>query len=469
MKLIGIDIGTSSVKALAIDERGKVLAQASAPVPVSTPQPGWSEQNPEDWWIATQICLAQIGIEDATAIGLAGQMHGSVFLDENGDVIRPALLWNDQRTQKQCDWITATVGKEKYQEITGNPCLTGFQVPKIIWLRDNEPENFAQLSKILLPKDYIRYKLTGEFATDVSDASGTGLLDRKMRNWSPELFAALELNPELFPEVFESNQITSRTEIGVPVAAGAGDQAGAAIGTGIIEPGDVSISLGTSGVVFSASGVDQIDPTGIAHCFCHANHSWHVMGVMLSCGGSVQWASDTFFGKDSLARFSQLASESDAKGITFLPYLSGERCPVANSSLRGSFHGLSLASDPASIARAVFEGVSMGLKQCMDKIEGVVGSPKNVVVTGGGVQSTIWLEILSTILNRPLKLLECDEGPAFGAAILAGVGVGIWSDLGTAIVSCVRARDVIEPGNWDFNESFTRFEQLASLAIAQEK
>ena len=313
MRLLGIDIGTSGCKVLLLDETGSIVGQAVAEYPMSTPQPGWTEQNPEDWWHGVVECLRAIGVDEGgdcqvDAIGVTGQMHGSVFLDSAGEVIRPALLWNDQRTQSECREIESKIGSERLKEITGNPALTGFQLPKILWLRNNEPENFLRLSKVLLPKDYIRYRLTGVFASEVSDASGTGCFDVPSRTWSTEILDRLALPLDLFPEVYESDEVTGTTNVagfpmGVPVVGGGGDQAAAAVGTGAVLPGVISISLGTSGVVFTSIPNSEYDRSGAAHTFCHANRGYHAMGVMLSCGGAVRWYRDTFgAGRDFAAQ-----------------------------------------------------------------------------------------------------------------------------------------------------------------------
>lgn len=452
-KLIGIDVGTSALKGIAIDEKGSVTASSSHEYDLQVPQSGWAEQAPDDWWAAAEKCLCDLNAENADAIGLTGQMHGSVFLDRDGNVIRPALLWCDQRTTKECAEIEEKVGPEKLRQITGNPALTGFQLPKILWLRNNEPEAFARLAKVLLPKDFIRYRMTGVMATEVSDASGVGALDVRARNWSQEVFEALDLDPGLFPEVFESAEASSRWN-GIPVAGGGGDQAAAAVGTGAVVPGITSISLGTSGVCFSA--MDQL-PTGQAdavHDFCHATGKWHRMGVMLSCGGSVRWARDVFYPGEGYENLNQEAAsvEPGSEGLIFAPFLAGERCPVVDPFIRGSFAGIGMNHTRGHFARSVLEGVTFGLRQCLDLMTG--GEKSRVVrVTGGGVKSQLWLTILSDVFECECELLETDEGPAFGAALLGGLSAGVWQDLNEATSACIRVRKVVKPTGIDYSKS----------------
>lgn len=467
-KLLGIDVGTSGCKALLIDENGKVLAQGAAEYPLSVPQPLWAEQNPEDWWQGVQSCIEQIGESKPDAIGVTGQMHGAVFLDAEDRVIRPSILWCDQRTAEECEEIDRVVGAEKVREITCNPPLTGFQAPKLLWLRNHEPENYAKVRSLLLPKDYIRYRLSGVKATEVSDASGVGLFDVARRRWSEEMMSALGIDTAIFPEAYESDEATAKTkavaglEVGVPIVGGGGDQAAGAVGTGAVEPGVVSVSLGTSGVVFAAIERPDKDPTGAAHVFCHANRAWHAMGVMLSCGGALRWYRDTVAqGMDYDAIGREAASApAGCDGLTFLPYLTGERCPHQDPLARGSFSGLTLGHDRAHLARAVFEGMSFGLLDGMERLRSLGATADEVRVTSGGAKSGFWVQMLADLFGKPCVTLESDEGPAYGAAVLGGVGVGIWPDVATACRNVVRVVRRVEPSAADYGEAVSRYRRL---------
>ncbi len=444
-QLLGIDVGTSGCKVLLIDETGKVLKQASAEYPLSTPKPTWSEQNPDDWWNGVQSCLAQIGATP-DAMGLTGQMHGAVFLDSAGEVIRPAILWNDQRTAEECADIDRIVGAERVRTITGNPPLTGFQLPKILWLRKNEPENYKRIASVLLPKDYIRFKMTGTKATDVSDASGVGALDIKTRTWSKALLKALDIPLEFFPEVFESAVVCAKAN-GVTVVAGGGDQAAGAVGTGAVVPGVTSISLGTSGVVFTSLTEPKFDPAGSVHTFCHANGAWHAMSVMLSCGGALRWFRDTLahgVGYDELtAEASKVPS--GCEGVAFLPYLTGERSPHNDPNARAAWAGITLGSTRAHLFRALLEGVTFGLYDGFSALKALGGDASELRVTSGGARSEMWLQLLADTFGVPCFTLESDEGPAFGAALLAGVGVGVFASVKAACDSTLRLRGRTEP------------------------
>ncbi len=448
--LFGIDVGTSAVKGLAIDPEGRVLATEEAPYPLSTPRPGWSEQDPEDWWRATDTVLAKL--TDAAGapagIGLSGQMHGLVALDENDRVLRPAILWNDQRTQAQCTEIEDTIGLERLIELTGNRALTGFTAPKILWLRDHEPDLYARIARIALPKDYVRLRLTGEHATDVSDASGTLLLDVANRSWSDEVLEALELDPAWLPTVLESPTLSGATSDGTPVAAGGGDQAAGAVGVGVDRPGPVSVALGTSGVVFAALDAFAADPKARVHAFCHAvPGAWHAMGVMLSAAGSLAWLRNATAPGTS---FDALLTEAAAwppgvEGLIFLPYLAGERTPHADPDARGAFVGLSIRHDRGALTRAVLEGVAFGLRDSLDLIEELGRRPQLGRISGGGARSDLWTRIIASVLELPLERVAVDEGAAFGAAILGGVAANIWPDVHAAVAATVRPGRSIEP------------------------
>jgi xylulokinase len=459
-RLVGIDIGTSAAKAIAIDETGRVLASASREYPLSVPQSGWAEQNPEDWWTAAEACLAEVGASDADAIGLTGQMHGSVFLDKNHEVVHPALLWCDQRTGQECAEIESAVGPDRLRQITGNPALPGFQLPKVLWLRNHHPELFERVDKVLLPKDYIRLKLTGELLTEVSDASGIGCLNVALRSWSAEVLHDLSLSPTLLPQVVESGAVAGRW-MGKPVAGGGGDQAAAAVGTGAIVPGIVSVSLGTSGVVFEASDSYPESHTDSVHDFCHANGRWHRMGVMISCGGAIRWCRDAYYFTDSYAAMNREASEvaPGCEGLTFGPYLSGERCPFVDTHVRGGYAGLGLHHSRPHMARAVFEGVTFGLRNCLDLMKGGA-SPASVRATGGGVKSPLWRQMIADVFQCPVEQVESDEGPAFGAAMLGGVAAGIWSSAAEGVADCVRLAGVTEPSGLDYAEALDRYRRL---------
>ncbi len=463
-KLLGIDVGTSGCKVLLIDETGKVLKQASAEYPLSVPRPLWSEQNPEDWWAGVQQCLAEINEPAIDGIGVTGQMHGAVLLDANDEVIRPAILWNDQRTTAECREIDDVIGADQVKAITCNPPLTGFQAPKLLWLRNNELSNYQKVHSLLLPKDYIRFKLTGVKATEVSDASGTGLFDVPKRAWSESMMNQLELSADLFPPAFESSVVTGHTQSGVPVVGGGGDQAAGAVGTGAVVGGVISVSLGTSGVVFTAIDSPKYDPSGAAHTFCHANGAWHAMGVMLSCGGALRWYRDTLCAG---MNYDAIGSEAESvppgcDGLTFLPYLTGERCPHNDPFARAAFAGMTLGHSHAHLSRAVFEGVSFGLLDGMDLLKGLGATAEEIRVTSGGAKSDLWLQILADLFGKKCVTLECDEGPAYGAAILAGVGVGIWPDVESACKATVKVRHSVSPSGVDYLPSYRRYREFYS-------
>ena len=467
-KLLGIDVGTSGARAVLIDENGKVLRQSTAEYPLHSPMPLWSEQDPDDWWKGVQHCIAQIGEKSPDAIGLTGQMHGAVFLDKDQEIIRPAILWNDQRTAKECEEIDRLAGRKRVRAITCNPPLTGFQAPKILWLRNNEPESFRRLARVLLPKDYIRYKLSGEMATEVSDASGTGVFDVPNRSWSKELFDALDLSPELFADSTESFAVSAKTSLGselearIPISGGGGDQAASAVGTGAVEEGIVSISLGTSGVVFTSLDAPSYDKEGRAHTFCHANGRWHAMGVMLSCGGALRWLRDALGSGRSYDELASIASDVPvgAEGLTFLPYLSGERTPHNDPQARAAFVGATLSHGLGHFARAVFEGATFGLADGMSVLKELGAHATEVRVTGGGARSEFWLQMLADVLNVSCVTLVSDEGPAFGAALLGGVGIGLWPDVPSACRATIKTSKRIEPQMADYGGAYEAYRLL---------
>lgn len=444
--LVGLDVGTTGVKAIAVSPEGEVLARAEEAYALSTPRPGWAEQDPEDWWRATDRALARIGVEPA-GIGLSGQMHGLVALDAAGRVLRPAILWNDQRTGAECAEIEERVGFDRLVALTGNRALAGFTAPKLLWLRRHEPDVYGRIARVLLPKDYVRLRLTGEHATDVADASGTLLFDVAARRWSDEVLEALELPDSWLPPALESPAVSGTTSDGVPVAAGAGDQAAGALGVGVDAAGRLSVVLGTSGVVFAALPEFRADPQARVHAFCHAvPDRWHVMGVMLSAAGSLRWLREEVVG----AAYDQLLAEAarwppGAEGLLFAPYLAGERTPHADPDARGAFVGLSLRHDRGALARAVLEGVAFGLRDSLDLLVALGVQPEAGRVSGGGARSRLWLTIVASVLGIPLERTAVEEGAAFGAALLGGVAAGTFADAAEAVAACVRVRETVEP------------------------
>ncbi len=445
---VGLDVGTSGVKAVAVSRAGEVLARAEEEYPLSTPAPGWSEQDPEDWWRASEAALAAVGAEGAAGIGLSGQMHGLVALDGDDEVIRPAILWNDQRTAAECEEIERRIGVERLIRLTGNRALTGFTAPKLLWMREHEPEAYGRIRHVLLPKDYVRLRLTGERATDVADASGTLLFDVAERRWSGEVLEALEIPADWLPEALESPEVSGRTANGIPVAAGAGDQAAGALGVGVDGPGPLSVVLGTSGVVFAALPAYEPEPEARLHVFCHAvPGTWHAMGVMLSAAGSLRWFRDAFAPG---VRYDELVAEAagvepGAGGVLFLPYLSGERTPHADPHARGAFTGLGLEHGRAALVRAVLEGVAYGLRDSLELLQGLGVRAEIGRASGGGARSRLWLEIVASTLGVPLELTAVEDGAAFGAALLGGVAAGAFADVHEAVDASVRPRERIEP------------------------
>jgi xylulokinase len=454
--LVGLDVGTGGARAVAVDESGEIVAEASSEYPLHSPRPGWTEQDPADWWEGAKEALGKVAAdagEEMSGIGLTGQMHGSVFLDSSDEVIRPALLWNDQRTYRQCDEITRAVGEERLISIAGNPALTGFQAPKIVWLRDEEPENFGRVARVLLPKDYVRLQLTGEYATDASDAAGTLLLDVRARDWSHEILDVLEIPREWMPEVYEGPENTGslREDVaeelglppGIPVAAGGGDNAAAAVGTGIVGPGLVNSSVGTSGVLFAHASEFNPDPSGRLHAFCHAvPGAYHLMGVTLSAGGSLSWWRETLGGDyDELVEAAS-GVPPGSEGLLFLPYLSGERTPHLDPKARGAFFGLTVRHGVSHMTRAVMEGVIFSLRDSLEIMRELEVPVEDVRATGGGARSALWRQLQVDIYGTPIRRTVADEGPAYGAALLSGVASGTYADVDEA-TSVVKLREEI--------------------------
>ena len=462
---MGIDVATTGVKALLIDSTGIVLGTANTDQPLYTPHPLWSEQDPADWWNGAiqsiRQVLAQTGIsgDQVQALGLTGQMHGLTLLDAQGTVLRPAILWNDQRTAAQCDEIRAKIGRQRLIEITGNDALTGFTAPKILWVRANEPDVYAKIAHILLPKDYVRYKLTADFAVDRADGSGTILFDIRTRDWSPEVLQALDIPLAWLPKTFEGSAVTGTLtadaarltglKAGTPVVGGGGDQAAQAVGVGAVEPGIIALTLGTSGVVFATTRGAYIEPEGRLHAFCHSvPDRWHLMGVMLSAAGSLRWYRDTF--APGIEYDTLLAPAANlpigCEGLLFLPYLTGERTPYPDPLARGSFTGITVRHTMAHFSRAVLEGVAFGLRDSFELIKSAGLSPiRQVRVSGGGARSPLWRQILADVFQSELVTINTTEGAAYGAALLAGVGAGFWPDVDTACQAAVKITGSTQP------------------------
>ena len=464
-QLVGLDVGTTGVKALALSPEGDVLARVEESYELSTPHPGWAEQDPEDWWRAAERALAALGGEPA-AIGLSGQMHGLVVLDDRDRVLRPAILWNDQRTEAECVEIEERVGLARLIQLTGNRALTGFTAPKLLWLRRHEPTTYAQVAHVLLPKDYVRLRLTGEHAIDVADASGTLLFDVARRRWSQEMLEALQLDPAWLPRALESPEVSGETVAGIPVAAGAGDQAAAALGVGVDRPGPVSVVLGTSGVVFAALPAFAAEPQARVHAFCHAvPGGWHAMGVMLSAGGSLRWLRDVLGPRGGYDELTAAAEEWPAgtEGLSFLPYLSGERTPHADPHARAAYAGLTLRHHRGALVRAVLEGVAYGLRDSLELLRELGVDPRDGRVSGGGARSDLWLRILASVLRLPIRRTAADEGSAFGAALLGGVAAGVFRDVHEAVATCVRLLEPVDPDpQWvdAYEHGYRRFQLL---------
>ena len=466
MTAVGLDVGTTGLKGIALADDGTVLARAEREYPFATPRPGWAEQDPELWWEAAQAVLDELrAAGEPEGIGLSGQMHGLVALDSADGVLRPAILWNDQRTAAECAEIEERVGLTELIASTGNRALTGFTAPKLLWMRSHEPDLYRRIDSVLLPKDYVRLRLCGEKAMDVADASGTLLFDVARRRWSSSVLEALELDAAWLPRTLESPEVSGEAE-GVAVAAGAGDQAAGALGVGVDRPGPASVVLGTSGVVFVALEEFAADPLARLHTFCHAvPGAWHAMGVMLSAAGSLRWLRDVAAPGESFATLVAEAErwEPGAEGLTFLPYLSGERTPHADPDARGAFAGLSVRHDRGALVRAVLEGVAYGLRDCLDLLVEVGASPTVGRVSGGGARSDLWLRIVASVLELPLERTAVDEGAAFGAALLGGVAGGVWSDVGEAVGAGVRPSDAIDPvDDWvePYREGAERYRAL---------
>jgi xylulokinase len=463
---MGIDVGTGGTRALLTGEDGQVRhAFTAAHAEMRMEQPLWAEQDPDDWWRAAQEAirgvLAEAGVtgEAVRGIGFSGQMHGVTMLDANHRVVRPALIWCDQRSQAQVDWATARAGAENVLRWTANPVLTGFTLPKFLWVRDHQPDLFAQVRHLMLPKDYIRFLLSGELGADVSDASGTSLFDVVARRWSREMAEAVGVDPSILPPVFESSAVCGAVspaaasatglKAGTPLVAGAGDQAASAIGNGIVEPGAVSCTLGTSGVVFAHMEKVAYDQRGRVHTFCHAvPERWHVMGVTQGAGLSLQWFRNQLAPGVSYDSLMDEAAQSPAgaQGLTWLPYLMGERTPHLDPHARGGWVGLTARHTRADLIRAVIEGVSYSQKDCLEIVEELGVDVRQVRVSGGGARSPLWRQILADIFDRPVATLATQEGSAYGAALLAMAGTGAFASVEEACRAAIRVVDEVQPG-----------------------
>ena len=490
--LLGIDLGTSGTKTVLFDTDGNAVASALVEYPMYQPKNGWAEQDPKDWWNAARDTIRQV-LEDSGAdpaavkgLGISGQMHGLVMLDENGEVLRNSIIWCDQRTQAECDEITEKIGKERLIEITANPALTGFTAGKILWVRKNEPEIYEKCRHILLPKDYVRYMLTGEFATEVSDASGMQLLDVKNRCWSREVLEKLEIDPSLLAKMYESPEVTGTVTAeaaaltglkeGTPVVGGAGDNAAAAVGTGVVEEGKAFTTLGTSGVVFAHSDSVTIDPKGRVHTFCSAVPGcWTVMSCTLSAGLSLKWFRDTFCGEEKAVAagmgvdpyylMDKQAEKSPigANRLIYLPYLMGERSPLLDPSARGVFFGLSAIHTKYDMLRAVMEGVIYSQRECLDILRGMGVVSSEMLACGGGGSSPFWRQMMADVYGLPVKTVANKEGPALGAAILAGVGAGVYKSVPEAcrqVIHVNPAQPPIGENHWQYEKYYEIYRSL---------
>jgi xylulokinase len=469
MLLLGIDVGTGGSRAVLIDQTGQIVTSATVEHEAfASPHTGWAEQSPDDWWRASAEAIRQVVSsdnvrpEEIAAVGLSGQMHGAVLLNERDEVMRPALIWCDQRSASQCEQLTREIGPEQLIEWTCNPALTGFTLPKLLWVRENEPDVWSQVRSVLLPKDYVRFRLTGDKATDVSDASGTLLLNVAQRKWSDEMLTATQISSSLLPRVYESPEITgtisaaaselTSLRVGTPVVAGAGDQAGGAVGIGIVQPGAVSATIGTSGVVFAATNTPALDPKGRVHTFCHAVPSrWHVMGVTQGAGLSLRWFRDQFGVKsDNADPYDALAAEAaqvepGSNGAIWAPYLMGERTPHLDPDARAALVGLTASHTRAHVVRAIMEGVAFSLRDSFEIFDEMKVPVKTIRLGGGGARSPLWRQIQADIYGREVATVEAEEGAAYGVAMLAGVGVSVWNSVDAACAAVVRTRDVIQP------------------------
>lgn len=480
---LGIDVSTTATKALLMDEAGRVVAVGHSSHTVQTPHLLWSEQDPDEWWRAARLAIGRaldesgLSGDDVAAVGLAGQMHGLTMLGADGEVLRPAMLWNDGRSQAQCDAIRARLGLDRLVELTGNDAYAGFTAPKLMWVRDNEPGVYARTRQILLPKDYVRYRLTGEYATDRAGAGGTLLLDLRTRDWSDEVLEATGIPRSWLPDTHEGPQIAGRISgiaaeatglvEGTPVVGGGGDQAAQAVGVGAVRPGVMGLTLGTSGVVFAPSEEPVVAPEGRAHAFPHAVPGrWHMMGVMLAAAGSLGWYHDTFAPDEDYEDLLAEAAGAPAgcEGLLFLPYLSGERTPHANPHARGVFFGLTTRHGRGHVTRAVLEGVAFGLRDNLQLLmDAGIPAPDDMRISGGGAKSDLWTQILADVLEVPLAAPQTTEGAAYGAALLAGVGADAWGSVDEACAETITTGLRAEPQATEaanYRETWQRFRDI---------
>ena len=464
MHCLGIDVGTGGTRAVLIDGAGQIVASETIEhVPFASPQTGWAEQDPDDWWRAAVGAIRAVLSHDnitpdsISAVGLSGQMHGAVLLDADDKLLRPSIIWCDQRSEAQCQQLTEQIGASRLIELTCNPALTGFTLPKILWVKDHEPEHWRRLRSLLLPKDYVRLRLTGDKAIDVADASGTLLLDVSARQWSREMLDAAGINDNVLPRLFESPEITGSVSqsaaeltglrVGTPVVAGAGDQAAGAVGMGIVKPGSVSATIGTSGVVFAATNNPALDPKGRVHTFCHAiPNRWHVMGVTQGAGLSLRWFRDQF----GLAPYDQLTAEAadvpaGADNLLWAPYLMGERTPHLDPNARAALVGLTASHTRAHVVRAILEGVAFSLRDSLEIFRDMNVPVESIRLGGGGARSKLWRQIQADVYAHAVDIVQAEEGAAYGAALLAGVGGGLWKSVDDACAEVVRVVDRIEP------------------------
>ena len=485
MNFLGIDVGTGGSRAILIDTNGAVIASATVEhQPFSSPEIGWAEQNAEDWWKASSEAIRRIlkdenvKAEGISAIGLSGQMHGAVFLDESDKVLRPSIIWCDQRTDKQCRDLTEKIGAEKLIELVSNPALPNFTLTKMLWVRENEPEIWNKTRTVLLPKDYVRLCLTGDKASDVSDASGTLLLDVQNRKWSNELLAAVEMSENLLPKLYESAEITGTIsaecaaetglKVGTPVVAGAGDNAAGAIGMGIVSVGAVSATIGTSGVVFAVTDQPSIDLKGRIHTFCHAiPNRWHVTGVTQAAGLSFRWFRDNFAASENYNDLVEGAKKIPvgADGLIWTPYLMGERTPHVDSSVRASLIGLTASHTKAHVVRAILEGVAFSLRDAIEIFRSLNIPIENIRLGGGGAISSLWRQIQANVYGQTVEIVEAEEGAAFGAALLAGVGAGAWKTIDEACEKTIHVAEKIEPNEKSvevLNHQYQAFKKVYS-------
>ncbi len=477
MLFIGVDLGTSAVKLLLMDENGKIKKTVSREYPLYFPHPGWSEQKPEDWYIQSMDGLKELlkdeNKEEVAGISFGGQMHGLVLLDENDEVIRPALLWNDGRTYEECDYLNNVIGKEKLSEYTANISFTGFTAPKILWVKNKEPENFARIKKIMLPKDYLAYKLSGVHCTDVSDASGMLLFDVKNRTWSQEMCEICSVKPEWLAKVYESYEAVGTLkkevaeELGIPAAvkviAGAGDNAAAAVGTGTVGDGRCNISLGTSGTIFISSRKFGVDKNNALHSFDHADGTYHLMGCMLSAASCNKWWMDEILKTKEYAKEQEGIDKLGENHVFFLPYLMGERSPHNNPNARGTFTGITMDTTREDMTQAVLEGVAFALRDSLEVAKSLGIPITRTKICGGGAKSPLWCKMIANILNLKVDKIESEEGPALGAAMLAAVGCGVYGSVEEIAEKMVKVVDTIEPDPAiaaKYDEKYAQFKQI---------